>query len=158
MKNAAYLILAISLSGCLNITDIKSPPKIINAVSENQVYIEGRWRETSIVKKFKTTPRINSTAILCNRESLSCIEHEACLATRKDNNILPYALLYIQPTTYQISEWSNTIIKAHKEARAGDVELRISLADKSAEKSFRETSARGAEGANPNLVEHWILE
>lgn len=158
MKNATYLILTILLSGCLNLTDIKSPPKVINAVSKNQVYIEGRWKEISKIKKFKTTPRINSTIILCNRESMSCIEHEACLTRKEDNDILPYALLYVQPTTYQISEWSDTIIKARMEARAGDVELRISLADKSAEKSFRETSARGAEGANPNLTEHWILE
>ncbi len=158
-KNIAIPILLLFLfSGCSNINDIKSPTKIINALSENQVFLEGRWKEVSPIKNYKTTPKINTTSILCDKGSNSCIEHEACLATRKDNSILPYTLLYVQPTTYIITEWSDTVIKAKYEARAGDVELRISLADKSAEKSFRETSARGAMGANPDLIEHWILE
>lgn len=158
-KKLIFLIMSlVLLLGCSNINDIKSPTKIINVLSENQVFLEGRWKEVSSGKNYKTTPRINTTSILCYKGSNSCVEHEACLATRKDNSILPYNLLYVQPTNYLITEWSDGVIKAKYEARAGDVELRISLTDKSAEKSFRETSARGAMGANPDSIEHWILE
>lgn len=158
-KLIILMLFLISLLGCQNIDGIKSPEKVISVLSENQVFLEGRWKKiSSITKQYRITPKINTTLILCNKGSGSCVEHAACLVTGKDSPWSPYSRLYIQPTDYFITEWSDSVIKAKYEARAGDVELRISLADKSAEKSFRETSARGAHGANPNLVENWILE
>jgi hypothetical protein len=67
-------------------------------------------------------------------------------------------LLYNQAFTYQIIDWTNDIINAKREAPVADIQITISLKDNFAEKSFRETKARGSDTANPNVYGKWILE
>lgn len=146
------------LSGCSNITHIESPPKSIQVLDNGNVYLEGRWKRISSETSYKIVPKYNTVYILCDKKSGVCTETEALLMRKEDNPIISNSLLYPQQFTYAITEWSDSVVRAERRPRAADVEIRISLADKSAEKSFRETSARGAESSNPNVSGHWILE
>jgi len=89
---------------------------------------------------------------------MTCLEKTAVLATPEDSPILKEKFLYILDVNYRIINWSDDIINAKYEALVADFEIRISLRDKFAERSFRETKARGSETANSNVYEHWILE
>lgn len=157
-----YYILLIGviilLSGCSNIRDVESPPKIFLILEDGNVYLEGRWKQIGSTSNYKIIPKHNSVSILCDKKSGICTENEALLVTKKDNPITPCPLLYPEQFTYIITEWSDTTIKAERKPPVADVEIRISLIDKSAEKSFRETQVRGADTANPDIVGNWILE
>jgi hypothetical protein len=44
------------------------------------------------------------------------------------------------------------------ESRAADIDLRISLADRSAKRTYRETGSRGGQGAKPAKVTQWVVQ
>ena len=134
--------------------EIRSPNKRIQ-LYDNLVIVEGRWKQTAS-SGGKKLARINSAYVICNKLSMTCEENTAVLVTPQDDP--PANLLYIINITYKINEWSDGIIKASHAAPVADFELKISLRDKFAERSFRETKARGSETANPNVFAHWVLE
>lgn len=162
MRKTAFLIMPLLLlSGCSNIEDIRSPSKAFQIVDDANVYLEGRWKQVGSTAAGRIIPKHNAVSILCDKKSGTCTENQALLVTRQDNAIISpssCSLLYPEQFTYAITEWSESVIKAERKPRAADVEIRISLTDKSAEKSFRETTARGSDTANPNIVADWILE
>lgn len=153
-KIISLIILLYLFTGCSNINDVQCLKKIFTVLSKDQVYLEGSWKLITTPTKSRKIPKINSTKILCNRQLMVCTEWSAHL----ESNVLVYPYLYPDETEYRIIEWSETKIKAESEARAVDVELVISIPEKSAEKTMRETTARGAIGAEPEKVQHWILE
>jgi hypothetical protein len=59
---------------------------------------------------------------------------------------------------HQILEWSDTVVRTQAQPPAADIEIHISLVDRFAERSQRETSTRGALLADPSRVQHWTLE
>ncbi len=136
--------------------EISSPIKDIKLIN-NYVFVQGRWKKTTQTK-YGILAQINSAYITCDKISMTCIEKTAVLSTPEDNPILTGKLLYIVDINYRIINWSNDIINAKYEALMADFEIRISLRDKFAERSCRETKARGSETADPNVYEHWILE
>lgn len=151
------LILFVYLLGFLpacSKDEIRSPDKRIQ-LYDYLVIVEGRWKQTDS-SGGKLLARINSAYVICNKLSMTCEENTAVLATPQDAP--PANLVYIVNIKYKINEWSDGIIKARHEAPVADFELRISLRDKSAERSFRETKARGSETGNPNIFGHWVLE
>ena len=158
MKNFILVIGAIVFSGCFNAREIESPPKAFQILENGNVYLEGRWKQIGSTSSFRIIPKHNSASILCDKKSGICTENQALLVTKNDNPITPSALLYPEEFTYIISEWSDTTIKAERKPPVADVEIRISLIDKSVEKSFRETQARGSYTSNPNIVGNWILK
>ena len=141
---------------CSEADEISSPPKDIRSFG-NYVSIQGRWKKTTKTNYHKLA-RINSTYITCDKKSMTCRENTAALVTPEDEPTFKVNLLYIVDINYRIINWSDDIINAKYEALVADIEIRISLRDKFAERSFRETKARGSETANPNIYEHWILE
>jgi hypothetical protein len=141
---------------CSEADEISSPTKDIRSFG-NYVSIQGRWKKTTKGNHHKLS-RINSTYITCDKQSMTCLEKTAVLATPEDYPILKEKFLYILDINYRIINWSDDIIDAKNEALVADFEIRISLRDKFAERSFRETKARGSETANPNVYEHWVLE
>ncbi|MBI4231619.1 hypothetical protein HY605_00180 [Candidatus Peregrinibacteria bacterium] len=153
-----FIGITLLLSGCLNTHDVESPSKSFQILEDGNVYLEGRWKQIGSTSSHRIIPKHNSVVILCDKKSGLCTENQALLVTKKDNPVTPSILLYPEQNSYIISEWSNTVIKAERKPRAADVEIRISLVDKSVEKSFRETQARGSDTANPNIVGNWILE
>ena len=44
------------------------------------------------------------------------------------------------------------------EPRAADIDLRISLADWSAKRTYRETDSRSGQGATPANVRQWVVQ
>jgi len=134
--------------------EIRSPDKRIQ-LYDYLVIVEGRWKK-SASSTSNLLARINTAYITCNKHSMTCEENTAVLSTPQD--ALPANLLYIVNVNYKIISWSDGIIKAKYEAPVADFDLRISLLDKFAERSFRETEARGSETANPNVFGHWVLE
>jgi hypothetical protein len=89
---------------------------------------------------------------------MMCKEVESFVFTPKEQPILKKNLLYNEEFTYQIIDLTNDIIKAKRSAPVADIEIIISLKDNFAEKSFRETKARGSETANPDIYGKWVLE
>ena len=47
---------------------------------------------------------------------------------------------------------------AKQETPLADIDLRISVKDGAAEKTYRETKARGAANADPKVVHAWVLQ
>ena len=154
---AFVFILLFSLKcPCSGADEVSSPSKHIISFG-NYVSIQGRWKKTT-KSNYHMLSRINSTYITCDKQSMNCLEKTAILATPEDSPIIKEKFLYILDINYRIINWSDDIINAKYEALVADFEIRISLRDKFAERSFRETKARGSETANPNVYEHWILE
>ena len=67
-------------------------------------------------------------------------------------------MLEPQKEQFRVIEWTGTTIAARAEPRAADIDLRISLTNRTAERSSRETAARGAQGGNPQNVTQWVLQ
>jgi len=89
---------------------------------------------------------------------MTCTETIALLFGPDDKTPDGVSRLFLQTNDYKVIEWSSTTIVARENAPVADIELRISLADRSAERSSRETKARGSETANPGISRHWVLE
>ena len=134
---------------------IESYTKLIFSV-DNYVIVQGRWKTTA--GNLKTLSRINATHIVCDKHSMTCKEIIAVVKTPQEEPLFKKPQLFLGETIYIIVDWSNDIISAKYEGPVADVELRISLRDKFAERRFRETKARGIKSADPNNYEQWILE
>lgn len=154
----AALSAPILFAGCGSNPNVSTPEKSIEK-SELGVFVEGRWKEKSGHSANKIIPRINFTNIDCNKESMRCKETEALLWSPNENKLHPGSLLYTQSFDYIITEWtSEDVIKAERRPPVADIEIKISLKDNFAEKSFRETKSRGAETADANVYGHWVLD
>ena len=124
-----------------------------------RVVVEGRWKRVT-GKPSVTVPNINSVRIECYKSTGNCRESMAKLIRKPDDGSghIDRDYLFVMVEDYTILEWTPAVLTARAKPRAADIELRISFGDKSAERTSRETSERGAKGANPTAVEHWVLE
>jgi hypothetical protein len=151
----------IVLASCgLGEGDIKSDLKRLDlSDSGEQLVLQGKWRNVT-GRPSVTVPRVNSVRIECDKGSLICTEYIAKLIQKSDDpsSVVDKRYLFLMKEGFRILEWSDSAIVARAEPRAADIELRISLKDDAAERTSRETEARGAAGANPSEVEHWVLD
>lgn len=153
----SIIFIAVLLFGCSDLNDIRSPRKSINKVDEF-VLAEGRWKALSGTNA-RIISKINFTSITCDRNNMTCNETISYVYApkehgRTDDNYKLYSLDF----TYQVTDWTNDIIKAKFNAPVADTEITISLKDNFAEKSYRETKARGEETSNPEIYGKWVLE
>jgi len=155
-KIIPFIFIAALLTSCNDLNSIETPRKSIKK-NANYVSAEGRWKAMPGTKP-GIISKINFTSITCDRNKMTCKEIESLLFTPKEQPILKDNLLYNQGFTYQIIDWSDDTIKAKREPPVADVEITISLKDNFAEKSFRETKARGSDTANPDVYGKWVLE
>jgi hypothetical protein len=156
MKIGSLVLGLLLLVGCSELNSIGSPPKSIKKV-ENTVSAEGRWKALAGTKP-NIISKINFSSITCDRNSMTCREIESLVFTPKEQPILKQSLLYNHEFTYEIIRFTDDVVKAKRSAPVADVEITISLKDNFAEKSFRETKARGSETANPEIWGKWVLE
>ena len=157
LKNIISIIFIASLLfGCSDLNNIESPRKSIVKVDE-YVFAEGRWKALPGTKA-RIISRINFTSITCDRNNSTCKEIISHVYAPKESRLYENSILYSQNFTYQITDWTNDLIKAKWDAPVADVEITISLKDNFAEKSFRETKARGSETSNPDIYGKWVLE
>lgn len=157
LKNIISIIFILSLLvGCSDLNDIRSPNRNIQKVDGN-VFVEGRWKALSGTTA-RIISKINSTSITCDRNSKTCKEMISYVYAPKESRIYKKSILYSDKFTYQIVDWNNDVIKAKWDAPVADIEITISIKDNFAEKSYRETKARGSESANPDIHGKWVLE
>lgn len=155
-KIISIIFIAFLLFGCSDLNDIRSPRKSIKKVDEF-VLAEGRWKALSGTNA-RIISRINFTSITCDLKNKACSEIISLVQNPKENNLYTKPVLYSIKITYQITDWTNDIIIAKWDAPVADVELKISLKDSFAERSYRETKARGDETSNPKVYGKWVLE
>jgi hypothetical protein len=141
----------------LELDQIESDSKGIISLDSNHAYAQGRWKRTAGNLNF-SLPRINTTHISCDKNSMTCNEIIACVITPQEEPLVRKPQLLIFDLIYKVVDWSNDIISAKYEGPAADLELRISLRDKFAERRLRETKARRNKTADPNKHGQWILE
>lgn len=158
LKNIISIIFILSLLfGCSDLNDIRSPRKNIQKV-DDYVFVEGRWKALSVTTVVGKISNVNFTSITCDLKNRTCTEIISLVQNPKENRLYEKPMLYSLKFTYQITDWTNDIIKAKWDAPVADVEIQISLKDNLAEKSYRETKARGSETSNPDIYGKWVLE
>lgn len=163
--NKLWFMLSISILmiGCSE-NEISSYPKDITYLEGNPAngdYLEmkGRWKANSNMP-FQRLPVINSVFVECYERDRICKEELAFLYTKLDQDVankkIPPNYLRAISFEYKITQWTRDSIIATYKAPAADIEIRINIAQDSAERIFRETSERGSKEANPVTL-LWVL-
>ena len=129
----AALLFVVSARGAEITTDQK---QFVVSSDRRHIMVQGTWRRIS-ERATVEVPRVNSVRIECGTMER------------------PY--LFLMKEQFRVIEWTGTTITARAEPRAADIDLRISLADRSVERTSRETGSRGAQGAKPENVSQWVL-
>ena len=127
---------------------------------QQYVLVKGRWREKEGFNQLLA--KVNIVDIRCDKDSMVCVETIANVQSMEENEILKIHktnLLSLGIIKYKIIEWTNDdTIVAINDAPVADMEIKISLKDNFAERSVRETKARGDGTADSNVYSHWVLE
>lgn len=152
----ALAVVLAAVGGCAGQVQV-DPPTMSFHIEEasSSVSFHGQWRPTVKAGSLMNWAA-NAVSVRCDRDSARCEEIIAVLYGPDER--FPRHNLDLVTLTYTVSEWTDSIIRASSAAPVGDFELRISMADKVAERSFRETKGRGAEGADPCIVRNWVLD
>ena len=153
---ATALLLAVSACGSDITTDQK---QFVVSSDRRYVTVQGTWRRIS-QRATVEVPRVNSVRIDCDRTAGICNEYVAKFIQKTDDptSTMARPYLFLMKEQFRVIEWTGTSITARAEPRAADIHLRISLADQSAERTSRETAARGSQGADPANVTKWVLQ
>ena len=117
----------------------------------------GRW-VTNTKLDVPLLAHINSSDILCKRETMSCTDALAVLVTSNDAPSLNGELLLSVLDSYTIDSWTDTSIHATSEKPVADLTLEIDLAGKQLKRTHQETKARGNQTADPTFVVTWELQ
>ena len=144
---------------------IRTPQKMIKKLSVDEVLIWGHWKKIASKASSPNLAQINATQVLCDKQEQVCKEATAELYTSEDRLFVPPFMGVVSSPSimasyleYRILDWSDNTIKAKYEGPIADIELKISVKDNFAERSFRETKARGSETSDPNIFYIWTLE
>ena len=123
------------------------------------VIVQGTWHRVS-ERATVEVPRVNSVRIECDRTAGVCKEYVAKFIQKTDDPTgnVERSYLILMNEQFRVIEWTETTITARAEPRAAALDLRISFADRSAERTSRETESRGAKGANSQNVTQWVLQ
>jgi len=153
---SAILLLGVSARAEQITTDQKA---FTVSADGRYIVLQGTWRRFS-QRATVEVPDVNSVRIECDRTAGICHEYVAKFIQKTDDPIgaveRPY--LFLMKEQFRVLEWTGTTITARAEPRAADIDLRISLVDRTAERTSRETASRGAQGANPQSVTRWVLQ
>jgi hypothetical protein len=138
--------------------NVESPNRRVDVVIPHRlVTFEGRWRTVSQTGS-TSIPRLNTATGHCEKATMTCSESIAKLYGKNEWPGRSNGFLRVANTDFRVIEWSKDRVVARYEAPVADIEIRISLSDGSAERSFRETKARGSETADSKIAGHWVLE
>jgi hypothetical protein len=151
----AVFLVVVSARGAEITTDQK---QIIVSSDRKHVIVQGTWRRVS-ERATVEVPRVNSVRIECDRTAGFCNEYIAKFIQETDDptGAMKRPYLFLMKERFRVIEWTETTITARAEPRAADIDLRISFADRSAERTSRETESRGAKGANLQNIAQWVL-
>ena len=134
----AALLLVVSARGAEITPDLK---QLVVSNDRRHVTIQGtcgRISERATVE----VPLINSVRIECDRTVGVCNEYVAKFIQKTDDpaGTMEQPYLFLMKEQFRIIQWTGTTITARAEPRAADIDLRISLSDRSAERTSRETN------------------
>jgi hypothetical protein len=152
----AVLLLVVSARGAEITTDQK---QFVVSNDRRHAMVQGTWRRTS-ERVTVEVPRVNSVRIECNRTAEVCNEYIAKFIQKTDDpaGTMERPYLFLMKEQFHVIAWTGTTITARAEPRAANIEIRISLADRSAERTSRETGTRDEQGANSQNVTQWVLQ
>jgi hypothetical protein len=155
LSAGAALLFVVSARGAEITTDQK---QFVVSSDRRHVMVQGSWRRIS-QRATVEVPRVNSVRIECDRTAGVCNEYVAKFIQKTDDpsGTMERPYLFLMKEQFRVVEWTGTTITARAEPRAADIDLRISLADRSVERTSRETGSRGAQGAKPENVSQWVL-
>lgn len=156
----ARLVALLAALGCTQSrqsTTPRSNPKAFVEPVTGYLVLQGRC-DAVTSRAGSRLPPTNSVEVNCIRAEGVCRESLAILALPSDTaySTRGETYLFARLESYQIIEWTNALIVARSEGRAADAEIRITVQDRSAERTFRETGRRGAQGADPT-PHQWVL-
>ena len=156
LSAAAALLLVVLARGAEITTDQKN---FVVSSDRRHITIQGTWHRIS-QRTTVEVPRVNSVRIECDRTAGVCNEYVAKFIQKTDDltRTVERPYLFLMKEQFRVIEWTETTITARAEPRAADVDLRISFANRSAERTSRETESRGAKGANSQNVTQWVLQ
>jgi hypothetical protein len=125
---------------------------------QTSVTVHGTWHRIAD-RPTIGVPRVNSVRIECDRTAGVCNEYVAKFIQKSDDptGTVERAHLFLMKEQFRVIEWTGTTVTARAEPRAADIDLRISFADHSAERTSRETESRGAKVAHSQNVIHWVV-
>jgi hypothetical protein len=136
------------------------PPKSVMH-NMDSVWATGHWKQIRF-GLITRIPVLNAVSIECSKLTNTCTETRADLYSPLDKPAMfneHLRLDPVRPETYQVQSWSSDgVIIATAFSDSADIDLRISVADKVVEKSYRETRARGYSKSDPKVVHVWVLE
>lgn len=152
----AALLLVVSARGAEITTDQQ---QFVISTDRRHVLVQGTWRRVS-ERATVEVPRVNSVRIECDRTDGVCNEYVAKFIQKTDDltGSVERPYLFLMKEQFRVIEWTRTTITARAEPRAADIDLRISFADRSAERTSRETGSRGAKGADSQNISQWVLQ
>ena len=137
---------------------VESHFKSITATNNDYVFVHGRWKRTAGDTPLNKPPRINTVHITCNKKAMTCEEIIAELVTPQEVSGFEKPHLFIDKTAYRIIDWTDETIRATYAAPVADFEIRIFIIDKTADRHWHETKARGVMTSDVKNFENWILE
>ena len=143
---------------------IHAPEKSIQLVADypqfgTWIVAEGKWRRTSGGGKYVRLVEVNSVYIDCYQRTKKCTERRAVLWTKADTERVEIpsmeGLLHTDFDEYEIVEWTPELVRAIYRAPVADIEIQISVKNKTATRSYRERP--DATHKKP-ISNHYVLE
>jgi hypothetical protein len=155
----AISVLAQAAAAFLSAEITTDQKQFVVSSDRTSVMVHGTWHRIA-ERPTVEVPRVNSVHIECDRTAGVCNEYVAKFIQKTDDptSTMERAYLFLMNEQFRVIEWTGTTITARAEPRAADIDLRISFADRSAERTSRETASRGAKGANSQNVTQWVLQ
>lgn len=157
--NYAFLMLAccaVFVAACAPETPKVVMPEKKMAITDASVQATGHWKAVTKPKEvaLQAVPQINAVDLRCYRDDMICVETLASLYQKSDGNPDDRPSLYPHRFVYKITKWDEAGLQAKSETSVANVELKISVSDKTASRAM--INAKGA--ANQTLAWSWVLE
>lgn len=176
MKTAATLLAVLLFAGLagsdqrevevscspLGTLEVRGIPKRVGTVAEHPepafVSATGMWRLVSEGRHAVQLPRANSVEIVCDEPTRRCREAIAMLYSKEDAKRARMdtveGFLDVQTYEYEITEWSDTLIRAIARRPVADIEIQISLSNRAASRLYRER----ADATVKPISNHYVLD
>ena len=176
MKTAATLLAVLLFAGLasseqrevqvscspLGTLEVRGIPKRVSTPAEHReagfVSATGMWRLASEGRHAVQLPRANSVEIVCDEATRRCREAIAMLYGKEDAKRVRMdateGFLDVQTYEYEITEWSDTLIRAITRRPVADIEIQVSLSNQTASRLYRERP----DATDKPISNHYVLD
>ncbi|HSW63493.1 MAG TPA: hypothetical protein VLH56_09320 [Dissulfurispiraceae bacterium] len=153
---SALSCLVVLFAACAPEAPKVAMPQKKMTITDASVQATGHWKAVTKPKEpvLQAVPQINAVDLRCYREDMICIETLASLYQKSDGNPEDLPSLFPHRFVYKIVKWDESGLLAKSETSVANVELKVSLSDKTASRAM--VDSRGA--ATQTLAWSWVLE